>query len=259
MSESFNEEEFFTLLRNCLKKVVADKDSRSISWLASQADVSSKTLSRFAKGQTQTLKNETASSLCVFLLKDHVSYCMQPDELSKIKSYLDTSPKNSEAGEQALMSEEIEDFLLRDHRDSSLLVFLLCTLESGVSHKTIYSLGNEAREVLQEMIQNSWVYEAKNRYHFNHKNVFISANAINRKVVELFARSIHYKNREKIPTASYYGVESLNVDGMKKLNELLKNQRKQVQEILNETKYRGDIPAFYLSMFDYFTDTGEND
>lgn len=228
-------------LSNILKEYVSEKRKTnpkiSESQIARNLGVSNTTFYRITNYHTYpSVKN--LLKLCRFI--------------PKLKAFVTDGTleaiRRSKSGKYT--GKELENLL---RRRNLFITYALALSSHGVTdEEIIYCIGLKGIQALKTLTAAGFITKTKdNRYQAtkSEKGTIRSFEVI-KKHLEILAANYNPDNIAN--NYIYYKIESLNEKGLQKIHEIYKETHKEIQEIMEQEEYQGDIPIFSAGFFDMF-------
>ena len=133
------------------------------------------------------------------------------------------------------------------------VAYALALSDYGVTAKEItHCIGYEGKEALESLMEKGIVKKDENNIYRAiqpNKGIILSFKILKRHI-RLLAEN--YKTDNKKNNYIYYKIETLNKEGRKRLYEIHKETHRQVQNLMEDKRYKGDTPTFSVGFFDMF-------
>lgn len=241
-------------LREALLSILEVKKTRSQTWLAKQTGVAQKTLNRFLREEVQTISLKGILALAKFCLADTNKGILSQAQKSALKEVMRIGEGSSEVVADNL-NEKIQRFLT-ENSDWCLLVYLLSCNKFGVSQKTLFALGEEARAELDKLLAKKWIKEEEQSYHAINKNFSITKKVLLQRISRIFVERAHpdwWNEKGKLSNFLYLYSEGLNEKAMQKVTSILSEASKQIEEVITDKDSLGKLPVSILLLNDCLT------
>lgn len=148
------------------------------------------------------------------------------------------------------MGKELENLL---RRKNLFITYALALSSHGVTdEEIIYCIGHKGEQALKILMAAGFIAKTKdNRYKAARADrEIIQSFEILKKHLEILAANYNPDNMAN--NYIYYKIESLNEKGLQKLYEIHEETHRQVQKLMGQKEYKGDIPIFSAGFFDMF-------
>ena len=147
--------------------------------------------------------------------------------------------------------EEMERLLVSPLR---FVAYMLAALRDGTQDRQLMEvLGSSGIDAIRDLMEKGLVEEKAGRYFLkNEKNIArgrVSAKRHVQTYVEYFRAEDETPNRGYIHSLT----EGVNPEGLSALHKLHMKFHREVSEIFNDERYRGEIPTFSVAFNDTFT------
>jgi hypothetical protein len=235
----------------CLLEV---KKSRSQSWLAKQTGVAQKTLNRFLRSEVTSINPKSLVVLAKFCLGDTNKGILAKEQVKNLKELLRLLEEGEEQGEDT-QNEKIQRFLT-ENNDWCLLVYLLSCNKHGLSQKTLFALGVDARIELDKLLAKKWVLEKDQYYHSANKEFSVTKKVLLQRISRVFIERVHpdwWNQQGMPPNFLYFYSEGLNEKAMARVTQIMADASKQIEEVLTSAESLGKLPVSILLLNDCLT------
>ena len=129
--------------------------------------------------------------------------------------------------------------------------YALALSDNGVTKKEIlYCIGHEGEKALKDLLKKGFIKKDNNKVYRaleGRKGIILSFNIL-KKHLKILADN--YKPDNIKNNYIYYKMETLNKEGIRKLHEIHKEKHRKVQEIMEDARYKGDMPIFSAGFCD---------
>ena len=145
------------------------------------------------------------------------------------------------------MGEELESLISKKHL---FIAYALALSSHGVTEEEIfYCLGHEGVKALEDLREENVVIKKDdNRYRATEDKGIVLSFEVLKKHIKIWAEEYKPKNFEN--NYIFHQMETLNDEGRRELYQIYKDAHRKVQRLMEDEKYKGDIPMFAVGFVD---------